>query len=204
MQPESFEQALKNYDPALTLRWGHVVKCWVVERTCFVSEALMATLVDGMKKALALMHHPELSDDRRYMLQKACEEGYSAGFGKRVVIYTKALDNRVFDALRLTDLQAAGNLQKAINGSVNRDAKKKRDRHNEYEPLGREIVDVSGWATRKHSTEVDHGKAPQLMAEAFGREKPSGTVQHFTGPLLDAQGVPVGQKKAVKLELAST
>lgn len=200
MEAENFENALKLYDPALELRWGHITQCWVVERKCFVPPELMATLVDGMRKALALMHHPELSPDKRYLLQKACEEGYSAGYGKRVIIYTKKLDNRVFDTLKLGDLQRGGNLQKAIDRSVNREDQKKRDRHNEYEPLGREVVSVVDWAARKHSTEVEHGKAPKLMAEAFKRDIPVHTRQHFD--LVDAQGVSMAPKKKVKIELA--
>lgn len=196
MQPDSFERALQNYDPALEVRWGHIVKAWVVERRCHVSEALVATLVDGMRKAIALMHHPQLTAERRYMLQKACEEGYSAGYGKRVVVYAKALDNRVFDALRLTDLQNSGNMQRVIDASANRDAKKKHDRYEEFEPLGRETISVVDWASRKHSTAVEHGKAPQLVAEAFHKEAPPKTRQHFTRAakppsLLDSYGRPV-------------
>jgi len=206
VQPENFERAMQNYDPALTLRWGHVIKSWVVERRCAVSPALMATLVNGMQKAIAIMHRPGLDEKQRYMLQKACEEGYSAGYGKRAVIYAKALDNRVFDALRLTDLQATGNMKRAIEGSVNREEKRVRDRHEEYEPLGREVISVMDWATRKHSAEVEHGKAPKLMAEAFKREAPKGTKQTYDQMpgLLDAQGVALGgSKKPVKIELAA-
>lgn len=202
MSPETFEQALKHYDPALTVRWGHVIKAWVVDRKCRIPAALLLTLTRGMKKAVDLLGKHGLSPERIYPLQKVCEEGYSAGFGCRVIIYAKYLDNRVFDALRLTDLQAAGNLERAINASVNRADQKKRDRYNEFEPLGREVVDVMGWANRRHSTEVDHGKSPQLMAEAFKKEAPKGTKQHFTS-LLDAQGVPTKQKREVRLELAT-
>lgn len=202
MQPENFERALQNYDPALTLRWGHVIKTWVVERRCYVSPPLMATLVDGMQKAIKHMSNPVLDDAKRYMLQKACEEGYSAGYGRRAVIYTKALDNRVFDALRLTDLQATGNMERAIAASANREAKKKRDRYDELEPLGRETISVIDWASRKKANAVEHGKAPALMAEAFHTEKPKGTQQHFVVPLVDAQGIPMSGKRDVKIELA--
>jgi hypothetical protein len=199
MLPELFENNLRNYDAALSLRWGPTVKCWCIERKCNVPPELVATLADGKTKALNLIHRPELSESQRYMLQKACEESYSANHSKRVVIYTKQLDNRVFDALKLTDLQATGNLQHAVERSKRISAKKKKDRYEAYEPLGKEVVDIMGWANRKHSTEVDHGKAPKLVAEAFHKEAPVGTRKYSIGPpmppplpsLLDQFGKPM-------------
>lgn len=205
LPPERFEQALKNYDPRLTVRWGHVIKCWVVERKCFVSEALLATLVDGMKKAIQWMHSPELDEKDQYRLKKACEEGYSAGEGKRVVIYAKYLDNRVFDALLLTDLQATGNMEKAINASTNREKKKKRDRYEAFEPLGREVESVVNFGLRKKSAEVAHDGGARVMADAFKKEAPLGVKKHFDRkPLLDGFGRELAPKKDVKLTLATT
>lgn len=200
LTPEAFEKALRTHDPALALRWGHTVQCWIVERKCFVPAALVATLRDGKRKAKRIISNPRLEAKNRYMLKKAIEESESADAGKRVVIYAKYLDNRVFDALRLTDLQNSTNLERAINASANREAKKKRDRYEAYEPLGREVVSVVNWAERKHSSEVDHGKAPRLIAEAFKREMPRGTRQHFD--ILDSHGRS-RKPKQVKLELAT-
>lgn len=204
MTPETFENALRLYDPALSLRWGHVVKAWVVERKCQITPQLLATLVDGMKKAIHWMNSPEVQEKDQYRLKKACEEGYSAGFGKRVIIYAKYLDNRVFDALRLTDLQAAGNMERAINASKNRVEEKKRDRYNAYEPLGREVESVIDFGLRKKSAEIPHDGGARLMAEAFGKEVPKGQHSVSSGPLVDGFGKPlIPPKKNVKLEIAS-
>lgn len=163
-------------------------------------QTLVMTLRDGKKKALKLISNILLPKERRYMLQKAVEESESADHGKRAVIYAKYLDNRVFDALRLTDLQQSGNLERAVNASATREAKKKRDRYEAYEPLGREVVSVVSWAERKHSSEVPHGKAPHLIAEAFHREAPKGTKQHFD--ILDAHGRS-RKTRNVKVELVA-
>ena len=92
--PETFESSLRNYDPALSLRWGHHVKAWVVDRKGRVSQALWDTLLWAEQQP-----NCEPLDRERVV---------SAKLGCRPVLHTPVLGNHVFNELWQNDIQVHG------------------------------------------------------------------------------------------------
>ncbi len=201
MLPNAFESSLKLYDPRLSLRWGGVIGSWIVERSGPIPPEMKATLLRGMKKAVALLGNPAVPAARKDMLMKACEEAVSAEQGKRVIIYCKELDNRVFNALWDGDIQRHG--LDVIDKTRNRqESEMTKERHTVFSDTSREVNAVIHWGLQHKTTEVMHGKADDVIADAFGKpirkKKPSVTV-----PLLDATGVEVGANRKVRLTTAT-
>lgn len=202
MSPDLFEETLRrNYDPRLSLRWGAVIGSWIIEREAPIPPELMATLLRGMKKAVLLLGNPAVPEERKDQLKKACEEGLSAEHGKRVIIYCSQLDNRVFNALWAGDLQRHG-LDIIDKTKNRREGQRERDRHEVFSETSREVDSVIHWALQKKATEVAHGKADDIIRDAFGKEARK-QQPYSLPPLVDATGVPLAPKKNAKIHLAS-
>lgn len=154
-----------------------------------------------MKRAQGLLANPALDVKRADELKKEYEEGLSSGRGRRIVVWANQLDNRVFNALWLSDWQ-----RRNPNELDKKDAAaaKARDKqfHDKIEDKSRETVSVIQWALDKKSSDVFQGKADQVIASAFKRD--SFKDKKFSLPLLDAIGRSINTpQKDVKIQLAS-
>jgi len=189
--PEGFENALKNYDPRLTLRWGETIKQWVIERHAM-------RMTEGEKRLLryaATRTNPE---------PKAVEEWASAQAGKYVIHYVKELDQRVFDYLWARDLQRKGGAKSLYQSVLSFPEVRTRARKRESHELARQTNDVIHWALNRKSTEIQHGKGDELMREGFGMKPVTKNPGPVKPMLVDQFGRPIDpQTKKVKLELAS-
>jgi hypothetical protein len=165
LSPETFERGLKNYDPALSLRWGPRVKQWVIERK---GRRILPSHFRLLKFA-ASQDKPE---------PKALEEYESAKAGKYVITYASSLDNRIHDWLWQNDTRRISPDEFAKR-EVAKQFLPKLEREANLRELDREAISVMGWMNRKHSSEINHGKADALVCEAMKKDAPTGTRQHF-------------------------
>ena len=193
--PNTFEESLKRQDPQLRLRWGNVIGCWIVERDCRIEPDLRLTLQYRGRRAQTLLGNPSVPEKRRDELRKEVEEGASAARGRRIVVWTHALDNRVFNALWQSDLQRHGIDRFDLAQARDEKARDKKH-HDELEDISREVEEVTWWARGKKSAEIEGGKAIPIVAEAFKRPYFKGQPYSLPAPkraksLLDAFGRPV-------------
>ena len=201
MTPDSFEHALKLHDPRLSLRWGKLIGCWIIERACPVSPALIDVTQNMMKRAVKTLGDPASSPADRDHAMKVCEEGLSMEDGKRIVVWANSLDNRAFDALYETDLQTHG-IDKIDKTANHAEKERERQLHNEIAATSDEVDSVFQWALHKKSTELAHGKADDLMCEAMHIDAPKKKI--VSKPILDAFGKDPAEKRDVKIELATS
>jgi hypothetical protein len=190
-EPNTFESTLRQFDAQLRLRWGGITKCWIVERECSIEKDLRMTLQRRGKRARGLLANASIPKKRRDILEKEAEEGISAVKGRRIIIWTNNLDNRVFDALWMNDLQRHG--VDILDYALDRKQKAaEKKRHEEYSETAREVDEVVWWAREKKSAEVEGGKAIGVISDAFKR--PYFKNQPYSlppKPLLDAYSRPV-------------
>lgn len=149
--PESFEKALKAYDPLLRLRYGAYVKQYVIERIGRVSE--------GEARLLRFAASRENAEP------KALEEWESAREGRRVIHYTMYLDQRVHDYLWNHDLQKQG--YKVLNRFMREKAARKMAGQAQAHETTREVVNVMSHLLKRKSSAIHQGKADDLVREAF-------------------------------------
>ena len=153
--PEGFEQSLRNYDPALSLRWGPKVGQWVIEREGRISNGKMRFL--------------KFASDRPDADPKAVEEFESARHGRIVIHYVKVLDRRVHDFLWANDLQRLG-ADKVVDAQLRGFEVAAARRHAESNDIARQTADALHFMLNRKSVELQHGKADQVMSEITGRK----------------------------------
>jgi hypothetical protein len=149
--PEGFEESLQRYDPQLRLRYGGFIKKWIIERIGRVSE--------GEARLLRFAASRTDADP------KALEEWESARNGRHVIHYALYLDQRIHDYLWNHDLQRQG--FKVLTRFMRIQEKKVQDKRAKSHELAREAVSIMGHLNRKKGNDIHHGKADQLVREAF-------------------------------------
>src|SRR6266404_6272275 len=155
MLPDAFERILKQYDPLLSLRYGDQTKCWLVERRAKgFSEGERGLLTHG-----AHVKDPD---------PKALEEYRSMQNGKRVLFYVNQLDNKVFDQIRLRDLQKQG--FKPLDRKFAENEKKRKQRLVEAHEKARLAADVVFHLARKRSDDLRPEVTQAVMAQVMGME----------------------------------
>ena len=155
--PEGFEQSLRNYDPALSLRWGPKVGQWIIEREGRISSGKMRFL--------------KFASERPDADPKAVEEFESARHGRIVIHYVKVLDRRVHDFLWDNDLQRIG-ADKVIEAQLRGFEVAAARRRVQSNDIARQTADALHFMLNKKSVELQHGKADQVMSEITGRKPP--------------------------------
>ena len=154
MNQESFERALKRYDPLLSLRWGPHVRAWVVDRKApkGISKALWDTLEWAAQQPKC-----EPIDRERYD---------SAKLGNRPVLHTPVLGNHVFNELYVNDLQVHGT--KVVDRHMARlEAQRTRKRNDDT--WSRSAADALEFLNRK-SVELPEEAKQEVFRQAAGME----------------------------------
>jgi len=199
MDPNTFEQALRNSDPQLSLRWGSTIRCWIVERSCQIEPGLRTTILRQARQAQRLLGNPAVPRQRRDMAMKSVEEGISAASGRRIVVWTNQLDNRVFNALWMGDLQRHG-IDAIDQKQLANEAKQSEGFRKDLAETSREVDNVIHFAVNRQSAALPHGKANQIVANVFGKEYHKG--QLYSLPTIVDPTAPKPKKNA-KITVAS-
>ena len=174
-EPNSFEQALKRYDPLLSLRWGPHVQAWVVDREGRVSEMLWKTLLWAEQQP-----NCEPIDRERVV---------SARLGKRPVLHTKILANHVFDTLYRDDLQVHGS--KIVDRHMKRLEEERLKKRNN-DSTSRQAAEALNFLSRRRadpSPEESQRVFEEVMGKSFPTQKKA--KKAMKKALLDAHGTPL-------------
>lgn len=161
--PEWFVTALESLDSLLHVRWGSAVGRWVVERTGHITENEINFLVN--RKRRAVNHVAESPDDAKKLahLTALTEELNSAKAGRRIILYAKVLDQRIFNGLMERDIQRYGGYCRAIIEieSAEIKAQESLDRAQESRnfDLAMQTLDEAEFVSRKKETELHAGRS---------------------------------------------
>src|SRR3989442_1788819 len=101
---KNFVNSLHGLDPLLSVRWGDFASQWVIERK---SGSVSAELVYLTRRADRVAHlyanSENLHKNKQEKLKQTWvglqEELESAKVGKRVILFTKVLNSKIYDAL---------------------------------------------------------------------------------------------------------
>lgn len=154
MLPEAFERRLQEYDRALSLRYGTATRCWLIER----EERILPS-------ERALLH---FADTRPDAPPKAIEEWRSCQQGRHIIFYVEHLDNRVFDALWLKDVQRHG--LEIHDRTVRKANKVKRDRLKQAHEKAKLAADVIHHQAGKRSDDLRPDVTRNAIRQALGME----------------------------------
>jgi len=187
MLAETFEASLKKYDPTLSLRWGPVVKAWVVDRTGRITKPLW----DVLEQATQLPSCEPI-DHERFI---------SAKQGKRPVLHTPVLGNHVFRELWENDLQVHGT--KVVDRHMKRLEDEKLRKRND-DTSSRVVAEGLDFLGRRRA---DPGKEEQqkIFEEVAGHSlSPSKARRKVNRAIVDPSGVPVNaaDRPNKKIEIA--
>lgn len=132
--PEDFVRKLFQFDPALRIRWGHHLQCWVIERR-----------LDERSRQLFSERPNPYKSPRGLELY----EGWKQGYVHVLNVHPTLLDQRVFEHLREADTWRQGGMDK-FNRVVDEaiaaeEAAADREQKNWNESASREMHDVIQW-----------------------------------------------------------
>ena len=166
--PEYFEKALHAFDPQLSVRKGRALKNkWVIERKGYLSQGEIEFLQRRQERAFRSASKKALEKPQAYAkaYDLACqirEEYECALVGKRVILFTESLDNRVFDMLALGDVQRYGGFSRYLSElesrEERRDSDQKRMNSNENEARSKDAFDKMNFLWQHRETELLDGK----------------------------------------------
>jgi len=186
MLPETFEAALKRYDPALSLRWGPVVKAWVVDRTGKITRPLW----DVLEQATQLPSCEPI-DHERFI---------SAKSGKRPVLHTPILGNHVFNELWANDLQVHGT--KVVDRHMKRMEEERLKKRND-DTNSRAVAEGLDFLSRRRATPSKE-EQERIFAEVTGKSfSGSKSRRKVNRAIVDPAGVPIGGTPDKKIEIAT-
>src|SRR6266571_1358520 len=110
--PESFQQAIRSFDPLMAVRAGKALSGkWVVERKAYIGPEEVYFLRRRRDRAFRVANNKLDAKERSRTLDLArqiAEETDCAERGCRVVVFVDKLDNRVFDMLVMSDIRRYG------------------------------------------------------------------------------------------------
>lgn len=162
--PSHFEESLRLFDPLLGVRWSDLKKEWVIERKAFVSEKEIGFLrrrrdrafrSSSLKTGMAKIKTFDLAC-------QIAEELNSAVQGKRVIIFAKDLDRRIFDALVMGDIRRYGGYSRFADMLDAEEDKRERDlirqMSNENDARSKEAFDQMNFLWRRRETQLLDGK----------------------------------------------
>jgi hypothetical protein len=172
----SFERSLQLMDRYLYVRWGGVMNQWVIERKAYLPlseiEFLRRRQARFTRWCNEFSEGPKL-DQCKHLLQEITEELESAKNGRRVIIYTRELDRRVFDMLVRADMQRFGGYSRFADEverlAESSEAKQARAHENQIADLNREVYDQMDFIERRRSTDLAEGKSMREMLSSGTR-----------------------------------
>jgi hypothetical protein len=162
MTPERFRRCLAALDTLLSLRWGPSLGQWVIERTGVVPETELWFLKRRLERGYAryLASSPPTVEGRE-RVQQLWEELQSGVQGKRVILFTPELTDRIYTAICASDMKRYGGYARIADEIEAREEQAARlaDRAmaGERDDLHREAFDVINFLERKRSTQLAHG-----------------------------------------------
>ena len=172
----SFEQSLQLFDRYLRVRWGQHMRQWVIERKAYMPPSEIDFLKRRQARFIRWCNEQPDDADRKKLLVEISEEIASAVDGRRIVLYTKSLDRRVFDMLVQADIQGFGGYSRYADEMERlqriEDERKERVLNEEISDLNREMYDQIDFIERKRATDLLNGKSWQEMITSG--VKPSG------------------------------
>ena len=162
--PRYFQDSLRLFDSLLSVRFSNLRKEWVIERKAYVSGNEIGFLRRRTERAFkSAKLKTGMARIRTYDLAtQIAEECRSAEEGKRVILFAKELDRRIFDALVAGDIRGYGGYSRFADAlDAQEDAAERkllRDFANENQDRSREAFDQLNFLWRRRETELLDGK----------------------------------------------
>lgn len=164
MERESFTRALELLDPLLQLRWGNVIKQWVIERKGHIGESEVAFLRKRKARLEMILADDTIPNRERNLAtyKGVAEEYESAREGRRVILMAQQLTNKLYDHLCLSDMQRYGGYSRFADELEAHEAEEKKKRERAAETLRmethREVFDALNHVWRRNETALLNGE----------------------------------------------
>jgi len=162
--PSSFVHALALVDPNLSVRWGDVLKQWIVESKAIIPTSELRYLtrrLARMERFAADPMHPQREQAAK-LAKTIAEEVFCAKAGKRVICTTVSLNSQVFNAICAADSRRYGGYSRMADEmekqefiEAERTEKVLADQRND---LNREVYDQLNFLWRKRETALLAGE----------------------------------------------
>lgn len=168
MRPnQGFVNSLKGLDPLLSVRYGDFVHQWVIERKGAITTNEIKYLNKRVERAAVILQnsadlHPNQVEKTRATYLGVNEEVISAKQGKRVIVFAKFLNQQLYDALVLSDMQRFGGYARFADELEKAEAQREKDVERQLEnkrmALHKESYDMLNFLWRKRSDALLNGQ----------------------------------------------
>jgi hypothetical protein len=106
--PKHFVTLLQSMDPLLSIRYGGTIEQWVIERKAVIGLEELKYMSQRRERLHKKIVNGTATKEDVNTYKGVAEECDSARYGKRVIIFARELDRKVYDALCVGDLQRYG------------------------------------------------------------------------------------------------
>ena len=160
--PDWFVKNLAIFDSLLRVRWGAVMKQWVIDRESSIPETELQYLINREHRLHDLISgNPEVYGRHIPLYWNVAEEAASARQGRRVVLTTPVLNEDIFRTLMLSDISRYGGYSRYADELEASEAKaaaeKERAAANLREDINRETADMLHYIWRKRENALLNG-----------------------------------------------
>lgn len=164
----SYVSMLQLMDPLLSVRWGGTIEQWVVERKAMIPDYEITYLRNRRDRTARWIREGRNKDKKAEWARvqsthkELVEEYGSAMAGKRVIRFSTALDNRLYNELCMADIKRYGGYSRLADEwdkqDEKEDAETARAQREEGIAKGKEVYDILNFLERKRTDQLLNGE----------------------------------------------